>query len=131
MSEPAICPEFKVPCQRDCVILCSAILAVPQQDFQWTPHVVRPYVEAQKDAIAKLAAITGIPPANLEIDEGEMYEDTILAYLRFRGPLPEPPPGGWPKPNRRTRFRMWRHERNRKAQQYIHDHWLPEAFCDC
>lgn len=61
------------------------------------------------------------PPYEHEVD------NTILAYLKFRGPLPEPGP-----PIRftvRQRIRIARYNLKCAIQQWIHDH-LPEAHCD-
>lgn len=61
-------------------------------------------------------------------DDAPLYDDVILAYQAFRGPLPEPGP-----PIRftiRQRSRIWRTRKREQIEQWIHDH-LHNARCDC
>lgn len=60
----------------------------------------------------------------------ELYDDTILAFMKHRGPLPEPTPYVPPKWYTRTYWRVRRYRLNVAVQQWIHDH-LDEAHCDC
>lgn len=78
------------------------------------------------------AADTVVPDLMLDPEFGvDSYDDVLMAYHRFsppRAPDPNWKPPTWREP---VWWRIKRHEANRRLQQYIHDHWLPESHCDC
>jgi hypothetical protein len=63
-----------------------------------------------------------------DMTDEPLYEDVLLAYLKYAPPRPIPTTPI--KFTVRQRIRIRRSRLNSRVQQWIHDH-LTEAICDC
>lgn len=94
------------------------------------PLVYATVIEINDDGTAVLE-VQETPERSVPLEPPPpVYEDVILAYPQFRGPLPEPDPDWRSKFTLRQRIRIWRYNKRCKIEQWIHDH-LQHAHCDC